>query len=283
MTLRTTDGVNVRDGDSMRGRQRLGVRTDSRMLRALSIALLLALGSAVATGQSSAGVPPLVQPKATAEDVLAAMVRQAASIFAGEVYAIRMPSGMTPGAVASGIASSRPDAVEIEFRVDMAIRGTSIGSNLVLRMPASGWQQGPPPFVLHQRAVNFLRPPDSVGLSGPVQGEGDPPAQPLGVLPIDENNQVDLSRVARLVTEKPPAGSVAPTPQSNNAAGSAPAAPRNVPGVSMQAGQDVLISGLNQGQMPELNGSRVPFLALVRDLTVLSGAEALAGAREQTK
>jgi hypothetical protein len=51
----------------------------------------------------------------------------------------------------------------------------------------------------------------------------------------------------------------------------------------MQAGQDVLISGLNQGQMPELNGSRVPFLALVRDLTVLSGAEALAGGREQTK
>jgi hypothetical protein len=103
------------------------------------------------------------------------------------------------------------------------------------------------------------------------------------VLPIDENNQVDLSRVARLVTEKPAAGGFASTPQSNNAADPAPTAPRNAPGVPMQAGQDVLISGLNQAQMPELNGSRVPFLALVRDLTVLSGAEALAGGREQTK
>jgi hypothetical protein len=216
------------------------------------------------------------------------MVHHAATIFAGEVYAIRMPQGMTQGAVGGGIPSSRADAVEIEFRVDMAIRGTSIGSNYVLRMPATGWQQGQPPFALHQRAVNFLKPPDAAGFSGPVQGEGDPAGQPLGVLPIDANNQVELSRVARLVTGRSPVAVDTPTPDSatrdsNGAAGSAAVASPSVPSVSSAAGRDTLASGSNQGRMPELNGTSVPFLALVRDLTVLSGAEAAASGPEPTK
>ena len=40
------------------------------------------------------------------------------------------------------------------------------------------------------------------GLSGPVEGESDLPGMDLGVMPVDESNQVDLSRLQRLVTKK---------------------------------------------------------------------------------
>jgi hypothetical protein len=269
----------------------MGQQAAGTVLPALRIALLIPW-AVTAMAQSSGPASALVQPKPSAQDVLAAMVHHAATIFAGEVYAIRMPQGTNQGPTNQGatnpalftgrISSSRPDAVEIEFRVDVAIRGTSIGSDYVLRMPAAGWQQSPPIFALHQRAVNFLRPPDASGLSGPVQGERDQPGQPVGVLSIDDNNQVDLSRVARLVTASPPAENGAPEPNSttrdgNGAAGSAPVEAPHVPGVSTGAGRDTLISGSTQGQMPELNGSSVPFLALVRDVTVLSAAEAPGG------
>src|SRR5258708_28436088 len=108
-----------------------------------------------------------VQPQATAEDVLASLVHHSAVIFAGEVYAIRMPEGMKgPSGVSGLIFSSRPDAVEVEFRVDIGIRGASIGSNYVLRIPVSTWQQAPP-FTPHQHAVTFLKAVDAAGFSGP--------------------------------------------------------------------------------------------------------------------
>ena len=136
-----------------------------------------------------------VQPQATAEDVLAALVHHSAVIFAGQVYAVRVPPGMKGASgVRGGLPSSRPDAVEVEFRVDMGIRGASIGSNYVLRMPASSWQQAPP-FTLHQRAVTFLKPADAAGFAGPVEGESDIPGMDLGVMPVDTSNQVDLSRL----------------------------------------------------------------------------------------
>ena len=81
-----------------------------------------------------------LQPQATAEDVLAALVHHSAVIFAGEVYAIRMPVEMKAGTdVSGGLPSSRADAVQVEFRVDVGIRGASIGSNYVLHMP---WRLG---------------------------------------------------------------------------------------------------------------------------------------------
>lgn len=261
----------------------MGQQARRTRCRAVGFALL-APWAAVAIAQNSAPPSALVQPKPTVEDVLASLVHHAGAIFAGEVYAIRLPQGanppeIDPRSVIAGIPSSRPDTVEIEFRVDMGIRGTSIGSNYLLRMPIAGWQQGPAPFALHQRAVNFLKPPDAGGFSGPVQGEGDPPGQPLGVLPVDANNQVDLSRFSRLVTGRPSVGADAPPSGDTRSDGSAaedtaPATVPHVPGVSAEAGRDTLISGSNQGQMPELNSSSVPFLALVRDVTVLSAAEA---------
>lgn len=207
-----------------------------------------------------------VQPQATAEDVLAAVVHHSAVIFAGEVYAIRVPAEMKAGTgVSGGMPSSRSDAVQVEFRVDVGIRGASIGSNYVLHMPLAAWQQGAP-FKLHQRAVVFFRLPDASGLSGPVEGESDLPGMDVGVMPVDESNQVDLSRLQRLVTKKIiTTATMLPPPN--------PAQVPSVTDVTTAQGEDTLISGSNQGKMPELRNSKVPFLALVRDVTVLNAAE----------
>lgn len=214
-----------------------------------------------------------VQPQATAEDVLASLIHHSAAIFAGEVYAIRVPQEMKGAAdvdaagVKGGLSSSCPDAVEVEFRVDVGLRGASIGSNYVLRMAASTWQQAPP-FTLHQRSVTFLKPADAAGFSGPVEGEADIPGLDLGVMSVDALNQVDLSRLERLVTRK----------TIRSAAMLPPADPSRTPSVTdvdTKQGEDTLVSGSSDGRMPELRNPTVPFLALVRDVAVLSGAENL--------
>jgi hypothetical protein len=226
-------------------------------------AMLLTLGSFPA-GADDAN---RVQPQATAEDVLASLVHHSAAIFAGEVYAIRMPQGMKSATgVAGGLQSSRPDAVEVEFSVNVGIRGASIGSNYVLHMRLSTWQQARP-FTLHQRSMTFLTAPDADGFAGPVEGESDLPALDLGVMPIDESNQVDLSRLQRLVTKKVIATAASLPPPTIP-----PRAP-SVTDVATQQGVDTLISGSSNGRMPELRSRTVPFLALVRDITVLSAAE----------
>jgi hypothetical protein len=216
--------------------------------------------------QSEAQKGDEVQPQATAEDVLASLVHHSAVIFAGEVYAIRMPQGMKgPSGVGGQVYSSRPDAVEVEFRVDMGIRGASIGSNYVLRIPVSTWQQAPP-FTVHQHAVTFLKAVDAAGFSGPVEGAADLPGMDLGVMPLDGSNQVDLSRLQRLVPRKTiTQASMLPPP--------GPSQPPSVTDVDTELGKDTLISGSSEGRMPELRNSTVPFLAMVRDVSVLSAAE----------
>jgi hypothetical protein len=195
-----------------------------------------------------------VQPQATAEDVLASLIHHSAAIFAGEVYAIRVPQEMK-------------GAADVEFRVDVGLRGASIGSNYVLRMAASTWQQAPP-FTLHQRSVTFLKPADAAGFSGPVEGEADIPGLDLGVMSVDALNQVDLSRLERLVTRKT-IRSVAMLPPAD------PSRTPSVTDVDTKQGEDTLVSGSSDGRMPELRNPTVPFLALVRDVAVLSGAENL--------
>jgi hypothetical protein len=225
-------------------------------------AMVLALGVLHATAQDVARV----QPQATAEDVLASLVHHSAVIFAGEVYAIQVPPSMkTAGGVTGGIPSSRPDAVEVEFRVDMGIRGTTIGNNYEMRMPVSVWQQAPP-FTLHQRSVIFLTQADAAGFAGPVEGESDLPGMDLGVMPVDRSNQVDLSRLQRLVTKKTITAATLPAP-------SVPSSAPSVTDVVTPQGEETLISGSSEGRMPELRNSSVPFLALMRDITVLGAAE----------
>ena len=225
-------------------------------------AIVLTLGVLPVGAQDAARV----QPQATSEDVLASLVHHSAVIFAGEVYAIRVPPSMkATGGVTGGLPSSRPDAVEIGFRVDMGIRGTTIGNNYELRMPVSAWQQAPP-FTLHQRSVIFLTPTGAAGLAGPVEGESDIPGMDLGVMPVDSSNQVDLSRMQRLVTRKTITAATLPAP-------TVPSSAPSVTDVVTPQGEDTLISGSSEGRMPELRNSSVPFLALMRDITVLGAAE----------
>lgn len=227
-----------------------------------TVLLAFALGAFQLAAQNAARV----EPQATAEDVLAALVHHSAVIFAGEVYAIRVPKEATPASgVHGGLPSSRADAVEVEFRVDMGIRGATIGSNYVLQMSSTAWQQAPP-FALHQRGVMFLRAADASGLSGPVEGESDIPGQDLGVMPVDDSNQVSLVRLQRLITKKViTTAAMLPPPQTDR---SPP-----VTDVTTAQGEDTLISGSREGRMPELRNSTVPFLALVRDVAVLAAAE----------
>ena len=75
--------------------------------------LVLAMGLHHANAQD-AQKAARVQPQATAEDVLAALVHHSAVIFAGQVYAIRVPPEMQGASgVKGGLPSSRPDAVEV--------------------------------------------------------------------------------------------------------------------------------------------------------------------------
>ena len=218
-----------------------------------------------------------VQPQETAEDVLGVIVQASATIFAGEVYAIRMPQGESNVGTTGGLHSSHEDVVDVEFRVDQGVRGTSIGNNYVLRMPLATWRLGPPPFALHQRSMNFLKPADASGLTEPVQAEADLPGMDVGVMPIDRSNQVDLTRLHRLVTKKT---LIEPPPPA------APAGPIQAPavtGVTTAEGRDTLLSGSNQGRMPELRGNTVPFLALLRDVYVLSAAQAQPGSANPPK
>ena len=85
-------------------------------------------------------------------------------------------------------------------------------------------------------------------------------------MPVDASNQVDWSRLERLVTRK----------RIRSAAMLPPADPSRTPSVTdvdTMQGKDTLISGSSDGRMPELRNPTVPFLALVRDVAVLGAAE----------
>ncbi len=264
-----------------------------------------ASGESAGQGQTAAGM--------RSEDVLARMVKQAGVIFAGEVYAIRMPTGEQNQGTKGGQHSEHADTVEVEFGVQQGIRGAVIGDPYVLRERMSDWQSHPGLFKLHGRYVVLLEKPDAAGLSRTVEGEH-------GVLPIDGNNNVDLARLralaggaarqARLTGNNPggpgefggagarcgPAerdGAVSPAGGAQNGAGAEQAtgagqqngagaeqgsgaglqAGPKVPDVTTANGEETLVSGTDRGRMPELEAASIPYLALMRDLYVLTAAE----------
>jgi hypothetical protein len=218
-----------------------------------------------AAAQQSSGSPPQsggpqsggLAPQKTAEEVLAELVKRAGVIFAGQVYAIRMPEGEANPGTSGGLPSSRPHVVEIEFRVDQGVRGSSIGEPFVLRESEEEWRKGPQ-FTPHERAIVFLYPPDKDGLSSPVGGE-------VGVLPRGDEDQVDLTPLHALVE----GGSVNPAAASGSAgAGSAGEGMAGAPLTTATGGE----------RMPELDGPRAPFLAVLRDIYVLTAEEQRADA-----
>jgi hypothetical protein len=123
----------------------------SLLLRALSIIGLLM--APLAHGQV-ATAEPVVQPQ-TVVDILHQWSDKADVIFAGQVLAIRRPN---------------ESVVEVEFRVDQAIRGCTAGTPYILREWAGLWAGDNQRYRVGQRLLMLLHAPSAAGMSSPVGG-----------------------------------------------------------------------------------------------------------------
>ena len=112
----------------------------------------LLLVAATASGQNA--------PPRTVDEALHQMSDEAGVIFAGQVVAVRRQAGDNG---ASGV-------VEVEFRVDQAVRGCAAGEPYVLREWAGLWAGGARRYRVGERLLMFLRTPSASGLSSPVDG-----------------------------------------------------------------------------------------------------------------
>jgi hypothetical protein len=128
---------------------------------------VLAVVAAVLLGVSARG--EVVAPAAGAVDAeLRRMASAADVIFAGQVLAVR--SHAVAGAMGSGW-------VEVEFRVEEAIRGCGGRPTYVLKEWAGLWTGGRQRYAVGQRALVMLHAPSAAGLSSPVGGQD-------GVIPL---------------------------------------------------------------------------------------------------
>lgn len=127
-----------------------------RLRRAPGTMLLPALFvlSLAGHAQDTAPVPQ------TMEEALHQMSDLAGVIFIGEVTAVRHHDGVQGS---SGI-------VEVDFRVDQAIRGCAAGSTYTLREWAGLWQGGDERYRPGQRLLMLLHTPNAAGISSPVGG-----------------------------------------------------------------------------------------------------------------
>jgi hypothetical protein len=118
---------------------------------------------------AAAGLPE------TADAAIEEMAALAGVIFAGQVTAVRGPVG----SAGSGI-------VEVDFRVDEAVKGPAAGSIYTLREWAGLWNAaaGHGRYRAGQRLLIFLYAPDANGLSSPVRGlDGAVPLRGGGLAP----------------------------------------------------------------------------------------------------
>lgn len=137
------------------------------------------LAAVAASGQNA--------PPHTVDEALHEMSDEAGVIFDGQVMAVRRQSGENG---ASGV-------VEVEFRVDQAVRGCATGEPYILREWAGLWAGGARRYRVGERLLMFLRTPSASGLSSPVDGmDGAVPI--LGSSPLvagsatEQNPVVDL-------------------------------------------------------------------------------------------
>jgi hypothetical protein len=124
---------------------------NQRILRHIGTAALLVASFAHAQNTAAEDT--------TVEDALHHMSDQAGVVFLGEVVAIRHIAGEGG---ASGL-------VEVEFRVDQAVRGCTAGS-YVLREWAGLWTGGDQRYRVGQRLLMLLHAPGAGGITSPVGG-----------------------------------------------------------------------------------------------------------------
>jgi len=96
----------------------------------------------------------------TVEDALHNLSDAAGIVFIGEVVAIRS----LPGSYGSS------GVVEIDFRIDQAIRNCTSNSTYTLREWAGLWAGGDQRYRVGQRLLLFLHTPGPTGISSPVGG-----------------------------------------------------------------------------------------------------------------
>jgi hypothetical protein len=128
----------------------------SRLVR-VSFGLRIVALAGVLTTRAACGQTVGVSSSApeTVVDVLHDFSDRAAVIFAGQVMAVRRPG--------TGV-------VEVEFRVDEAVRGCSVGTPFVLREWDGLWAGGVQRYRVGQRLLMLLHAPSAAGMSSPVGG-----------------------------------------------------------------------------------------------------------------
>lgn len=99
-------------------------------------------------------------PAPAHEVALNRLVRPAGSIFAGTVLAVAPVTAKGTNGMA---------AMEITFRVDVAVRGVRVGQMLKVREWAGLWDTRDR-YRRGERVLLFLYPPSKLGLTSPVGG-----------------------------------------------------------------------------------------------------------------
>ena len=137
------------------------------MLSASAVVCVIVPPPAVAQFREavSAQTSPATQsaPATNLQDTLYDMSSQAGVIFAGQVLAVRPQLDLAYGS-ASGW-------VEIEFRIDQAIRGCVGQATYILREWSGLWSGGNQRYTVGQRLLMMLHTPSDSGLSSPIGGQ----------------------------------------------------------------------------------------------------------------
>jgi hypothetical protein len=115
-----------------------------------AVAIAALVMAVPAEGQVAGGAQP-----ETVIDVLHQLADKADIVFAGQVVAIRRPN--------DGV-------VEVEFRVDQAIRGCTAGAPYILHEWAGLWPGDNQRYRVGQRLLMLLHAPSAAGMSSPVGG-----------------------------------------------------------------------------------------------------------------
>jgi hypothetical protein len=150
-----------------------------RFLRTCLLVCALAVGGLLLVGTLAYGQAAPVATPQTVVDILHQVSDKADVIFAGQVLAIRRPN---------------EGEVEVEFRVDQAIRGCTAGTPYILREWAGLWAGDSQRYRVGQRLLMLLHAPSAAGMSSPVGGlDGAIPIRQGGAAP----SQVDDAAVAQ--------------------------------------------------------------------------------------
>jgi hypothetical protein len=223
------------------------IRQGSTGLRASVIAALLMCQLALSQ------VAPTAQPESVI-DVLHQLSDKADVIFAGQVVAVRHPK--------------EAGWVEVEFRVDQAIRGCSVGTPYVLREWAGLWAGNSQRYRVGQRLLMLLHAPGAAGMSSPVGGldgaipirQGGGSATPTDIATPAQPPFVDLrwlgARLPRAVSYQSGSGSGAGSASGDQAKAADSAVPFPAQGRTTRMGSSGSVT--NSGPIPQMLGNASP-------------------------